>query len=118
MAYTDFLNEALDDLVTTLETISGLRVVNDPRHIAPPCAFVDAPTIESFNYNIVKITFPVTLISNGPGNLDALRQLLDLTSQLILLNVAVMSASPKVVTVGGAEYAGYELIIPMQAQNG
>ena len=118
MAYTDFLNEALDDLVTTLETISGLRVVNDPRHIAPPCAFVDAPTIESFNYNIVKITFPVTLISNGPGNLDALRQLLDLTSSLILKNVAVMSASPKVVTVGGAEYAGYELIIPMQAQNG
>ena len=84
MAYTDFLNEALDDLVTTLQTISGLRVVNDPRNIAPPCAFVDAPTIESFNYNIVKVTFPVTLISNGPGNLDA----------------------------------GYELIIPIQAQNG
>ena len=118
MAYTDFLNEALDDLVTTLQTIPNLRVVNDPRNIAPPCAFVDAPSIESFNYNIVKMTFPVTLISNGPGNLDALRQLLDLTSSLVLKNVAVMSASPKVVTVGGAEYAGYELIIPMQAQNG
>jgi hypothetical protein len=37
---------------------------------------------------------------------------------LVLKNIAVMSASPKVVTVGGAEYAGYELIIPMQAQNG
>jgi len=118
MAYTDFLNEALDDLVTTLQTISGLRVVNDPRNIAPPCAFVDAPTVESFNYNIVKMTFPVTLISNGPGNLDALRQLLNLTSSLITKNIAVMSASPKVVTVGGADYAGYELIIPIQAQNG
>ena len=118
MAYTDFLNEALDDLVTTLQTISGLRVVNDPRNIAPPCAFIDAPTIESWNGNIVKMSFPVTLISNGPGNLDALRQLLDLTSSLILKNVAVMSASPKVVTVGGADYAGYELIIPIQAQNG
>jgi hypothetical protein len=118
MAYTDFLNEALDDLVDTLKTISGLRVVNDPRNIAPPCAFVDAPSIESFNYNIVKMTFPVTLISNGPGNLDALRQLLNLTSSLVLKNIAVMSASPKVVTVGGADYAGFELIIPIQAQNG
>jgi hypothetical protein len=79
---------------------------------------VDAPTVESFNYNIVKMTFPVTLISNGPGNLDALRQLLNLTSALVLKNVAVMSASPKVETVGGADYGGYELIIPIQAQNG
>jgi hypothetical protein len=118
MAYTDFLNHALDDLVTNLKTITGLRVVNDPRNINPPCAFVDAPTVESFNYNIVKMTFPVTLISNGPGNLDALRQLLNLTSLLVAKNVAVMSASPKVVTVGGQDFAGYELIIPLQAQNG
>jgi len=118
MAYTDFLNEALDDLVGILQTISGLRVVNDPRNINPPCAFVDAPTVESWNYNIVKMTFPVTLISNGPGNLDALRQLLNLTASLVTKNVAVMSASPKVVTVGGQDFAGYELIIPIQAQNG
>jgi hypothetical protein len=117
MAYTDFLNEALDDLVTTLQTISGLRVVNDPRNIAPPCAFIDAPTVESWNGNIVKMTFPVTLISNGPGNLDALRQLLSLTSQLVTKDIAVMSASPKVVSVGGADYAGYELLIPLQAQD-
>jgi hypothetical protein len=118
MAYTDFLNEALDDLVDILKTISGLRVINDPRNIAPPCAFVDAPNIESWNGNIVKMTFPVTLISNGPGNLDALRQLLNLTSALVTKNIAVMSAQPKVVSVGGADYAGYELIIPIQAQNG
>jgi hypothetical protein len=118
MAYTDFLNHALDDLVTNLQTITGLRVVNDPRNINPPCAFVDAPTVESFNYNIVKMSFPVTLISNGPGNLDALRQLLNLTASLVTKNIAVMSASPKVVTVGGQDFAGYELIIPLQAQNG
>tara|TARA_R110000868_G_scaffold221883_1_gene473679 strand:- start:59 stop:487 length:429 start_codon:yes stop_codon:yes gene_type:complete len=115
---SDFLNDAFDDLVAILQGITGLRVVDDPRNIAPPCAFVDAPSIESFNYNIVKMTFPVTLISTGPGNLDALRQLLHLTAALLLKNVAVMSASPKVVTVGGQEFAGYEVIIPIQAQNG
>lgn len=118
MAYTDFLNEALDDLVSTLQTIPNLRVVNDPRNIAPPCAFVDAPSVESFNGNIVTMTFPVTLISTGPGNLDALRQLLNLTAALITKNIAVMSAQPKVVTLGGQEFAGYEVIIPLQAQNG
>lgn len=117
-AYTDFLNDAFDDLVNILKGITGLRVVDDPRNIAPPCAFVDAPTIESFNYNIVKMNFPVTLISTGPGNLDALRQLLNLTAALITKNIAVMSAQPKVVTVGGQEFAGYEVIIPLQAQNG
>jgi hypothetical protein len=116
--YTDFLNDAFDDLVTILQGITGLRVVDDPRNIAPPCAFVDAPSIESFNYNIVKMTFPVTLISTGPGNLDALRQLLNLTAALVTKNIAVMSASPKVVTLGGQEFAGYEVIIPLQAQNG
>ena len=116
--YTDFLNDAFDDLVTILQGITGLRVVDDPRNIAPPCAFVDAPSIESFNYNIVKMTFPVTLISTGPGNLDALRQLLNLTAALVTKNIAVMSASPKVVTLGGQEFAGYEVIIQLQAQNG
>ena len=116
--YSDFLNDAFDDLVTILQGITGLRVVDDPRNIAPPCAFVDAPSIESFNYNIVKMTFPVTLISTGPGNLDALRQLLNLTAALVTKNIAVMSASPKVVTLGGQEFAGYEVIIPLQAQNG
>jgi hypothetical protein len=117
MAYTDFLNEALDDLVTLLEA-SDLRIVNDPRNINPPCVFIDAPQIDTWNNYIVKLNWPVTLISNGPGNLDALRQLLSFTANLVALNVAVMSAQPKVVTVGGQEFAGFELTIPLQAQNG
>ena len=116
--FTDLFNTALTNLTATLTAVTGLQVVNDPRNLVPPCAFIDAPSFEAFNANVVKMLFPVRVITLGPGNLDALRQLLDLTSSLILKNVAVMSASPKVVTVGGAEYAGYELIIPIQAQNG
>jgi hypothetical protein len=63
VAYTDLFNEALDDLTATLQTVTGLQVVNDPRNIVPPCAFIDAPSFEAFNYNIVKITFPVRLIT-------------------------------------------------------
>jgi len=40
-AYTDLFNEAIDDLTATLQEITGLQVVNDPRNIVPPCAFID-----------------------------------------------------------------------------
>jgi hypothetical protein len=49
MAYTDLFNEAIDDLATTLATISGLRVVTDPRNLNSNCCFIDAPTFEAFN---------------------------------------------------------------------
>ena len=116
MAYTDFLNEALDDLVTTLQTISGLRVVNDPRNIAPPCAFVDAPSIESFNYNIVKMTFPVTLISTGPGNLDAQRSLMNLAALVLGSNVGITAGRPTMALIGGVELPAYDLTVNIQAQ--
>jgi len=70
VAYTDLFNTALDDLTATLQTVTGLQVVNDPRNLVPPCAFIDAPSFVAWNYNIVKITFPVRLITLGPGNLD------------------------------------------------
>jgi len=44
-AYTDLFNVALDNLTTTLNTITGLTVTNDPRNINPPCAFIDAPSL-------------------------------------------------------------------------
>ena len=116
MAYTDFLNEALDDLVTTLQTIPNLRVVNDPRNIAPPCAFVDAPTIESFNYNIVKMIFPVRVITLGPNNLDAQRSLLNLASKVLAANVGLTDGRPTIAMIGGADYPAYDLTITMQAQ--
>ena len=106
--YTDLFNEAIDDLIATLATITDLRVTTDPQKINPPCVFLDAPTFDSWSSAIVKMTFAVKVISLGPGNLDALRQLQSLTAELVTKDLAVMSASPKVVSVGGAEYAGNE----------
>lgn len=83
VAFTDLFNEALDDLAASLTTITGLQVVTDPRNLVPPCAFIDAPTFTVFSNNVVEMTFPIRIITLGPGNLDAQRSLLNLASKVI-----------------------------------
>jgi hypothetical protein len=116
LPYTDLFNEAIDDLSTTLKTITGLPVAIDPRHITTSCVFIDAPSFDAFNYNIVTLDFPVKIIGSGPGNLDALRDLLQIASKLLAKNVAVRNGRPTVVSIGGADYAAYDVLISMQAQ--
>ena len=45
VAYTDLFNECLDDLAATLNTVTGLQVVTDPRNLVPPCVMIGAPTL-------------------------------------------------------------------------
>jgi hypothetical protein len=116
LPYIDLFNEAIDDLSTTLKTITGLPVAIDPRQIVPSCVFIDAPSFDSWNYNIVTLDFPVKVIGSGPGNLDALRDILQITSKVLAKNVAVKSGRPIVVSIGGADYPAYDLLISMQAQ--
>lgn len=116
MAYTDLLNEAIDDLATTLGTITGLRVVTDPRYVAPNCVFIDAPEFEAWNFNIVKMTFPVQVIGMGPGNLDALRPVLAIASSLISKKVAILSGRPTALDIGGVTVPAYDLQLALQAQ--
>lgn len=116
MAYTDLFNEAMDDLATTLKTITGLPVALDPRQITTSCVFIDAPSFDAWNYNIVRLDFPVKVIGSGPGNLDALRDIFDICAKVLAKNVAVKSGRPTYVTVGGADYPAYDLLISMQAQ--
>lgn len=116
MAYNDLLNEALDDLAATLGTITGYPVVTDPRNVNPPCVLIAAPSFDAFNYNILTVTFPASLIGSGPGNLDALRVLLELAAKLLAKNVAVTSGRPTTMQIGGGEYPAYDLTIRMQAQ--
>jgi hypothetical protein len=116
VAYTDLFNEALDDLAATLTSITGLQVVTDPRNLVPPCAFIDAPSFVAFNRNIVKLTFPVRLITLGPGNLDAQRSLMNMAALVLAKNVAVTAGRPTIAVIGGSELAAYDLTIEMQAQ--
>lgn len=116
LPYNDLFNEALDDLSTTLKTITGLPVALDPRQITTSCVFIDAPSFDAYNYNIVRLDFPLKLIGSGPGNLDALRDLLQIASKLLAKNVAVKQGSPSVVSIGGADYPAYDLLVSVQAQ--
>ena len=106
-AYTDLFNEALDDLTATLTAVSGLQVVNDPRNLVPPCVFIDAPSFDAFNYNIVKLMFPVKIITLGPANLDAQRSLLNIMSKVLAANIAVTDGRPITTIIGGVEYPSY-----------
>ena len=118
VAYTDLFNEALDDLAATLTTVTGLQVVTDPRNIVPPCAFIDAPTFSVYGGggNIVQMTYTVRIITLGPGNLDAQRNLMHLASLVLGKNVAVTSGRPTIAIIGGSEMPAYDLTIEMQAQ--
>ena len=116
--YTDLFNEAIDDLATTLATITGLRVVFDPEKINPPCVFIDAPSFDCFNYNIVTMNFSVKVITLGPGNLDGLRNVLSMSAGILAKNVAVKSGRPGYIPIGGQTFAAYDLSIDMQAQAG
>ena len=118
VAYTDLFNEALDDLAATLTSVTGLQVVTDPRNLVPPCAFIDAPTFTVYGGggNIVQMTYTVRIITLGPGNLDAQRNLMHLASLVLGKNVAVTSGRPTIAIIGGAEMPAYDLSIEMQAQ--
>jgi len=117
VAFTDLLNEALDDLVAAI-TAAGVVAVNDPRNISPPCAFIDAPTFTVWNYNIVKITWPVRLLTLGPSNLDAQRSLLNLCGLLLAAKLSITDGRPTIALIGGSELPAYDLTIEQQAQTG
>jgi len=118
VAYTDLLNQGLDDLAEYLGTVAGLRVITDPTKIVPNCVFLDAPSFTIFagNGNIVKMMFPVKVIGSGPAGLPVLRQLLSITAAVLNSNVIVMSANPTAYSIGGADYPCYDLVISIQAQ--
>lgn len=117
-AYTDLFNEAIDDLSATLNAVTSLTVVTDPRNILPGtnAALLGAPSFTAWNANIAKMTFPVQLISLGPSNLDALRSLLSTAAKLLNANVAVTDGHPISLEIGGVMYPAYELSISLQAQ--
>jgi hypothetical protein len=114
VAYTDLFNEALDDLAATLATVTGLQVVTDPRNLVPPCVMLGAPSFEAFNYNAVRMTYPLQIVTLGPSNLDAMRSLLNLSALILSKNVAVTNGRPTTLEIGGVMLPAYELTVEMR----
>lgn len=119
MAYTDLFNEAIDDLKATLQTVSGLPVVDNPQNAAGfvnGFVLMQAPSFESFNYNIAKLTFELLIVLPAQGNLSTLRRGLQIAASLMALKIAVMSGRPAVADIGGADSPAYALTVVLQAQ--
>lgn len=118
MAFTDLLNQGLDDLSEFLATVSGLRVINDPTKLIPNAVFIDAPSFDMFagNGNVLKLNFPVKIIGSGPAGLPVLRQLLSIAAAVISSEAVVMSGSPTAYSIGGADYPCYDLVISIAVQ--
>lgn len=115
MPGTGLFNAALDQLAATLGTISGLPVVRDPRNITPGCVLIGAPTFTAFNNRIVTMDIPVQILSSGPGNQDALDQLLGIAAQVLAKNVAVIDGRPTSMDIGGTIVPAYDLTVRLES---
>lgn len=115
MAGTGLINQALDDLKTTLATLTGIPAVRDPRNITPGCVLIGAPSFTAYTYNVVELDVPCTVIGSGPGNQDALDQLLSIVASVLGKNVAVTDGRPSNVEIGGVVAPAYQLTVKMQA---
>jgi hypothetical protein len=117
VAYTDLFNQSLDALSATLSAVTGLQVVTDPRNISPPCVFIDAPSFTGFSRAVFTLSYPVRLLTLGPGNLDAQRSLMNLAAKVVSAQIGVTDGRPSVAIIGGSELPAYDLNINVQAQS-
>jgi hypothetical protein len=114
-AYTDLFNTAINNLAATLNAVTGLVCITDPRNVQAPCVLLDAMSFTAFNANIVDISIPVTVISLGPSNADAYRNALNVAAKVLAAKVAVTDGRPTTLTIGGVEYPALSLNIQMKA---
>lgn len=108
---TDILNDAYDNLVTKLQTISGLRVTSDIRNINPPTVIVQAPEASLDTNGVYRVDFTVQIIGLGYGDRQTLDTLLELVDKIRVERMGLTAAIPTTVTIGQQEFAAYELSI-------
>ena len=103
--------DGYDQLVTELQTITGLRVFNDPRNINPPCAIVEAPSMTLTTNVNADMEFRVVVMALGIGDNTTLDSLLDVADLVRAAKIGLTAARPTTVSYGGADYPAYELTI-------
>lgn len=103
--------DGYDDLVAKLETITNLRVVDDPGSIVPPCVLVEAPNFEMQSNTVADMDFTVVLIGLGVGGYRTMVQLLDQAALIQGAEFGLTTGRPTTVTYAGTEYPGYQLTI-------
>jgi len=118
MAYTDLLNEAIDDVAATLTAVTALRVVTDPTKLVPNCVFLLAPSFTTYagNGNIVTMDFPLKVVGSGPAGLPVLREILSIVAKVLASTVIVLDGRPGSIEIGGGSFPCYDLSVKVQAQ--
>lgn len=110
-ATVDAFKLGYDNVVDKLQTITGLKVFDDPRNLNPPCAFVDAPVIRMNSNLVFDMTFTVRIIGTGPADYKCLAKLLELADLVRRAQIGLTDVRPAVTTIGTQDYASYELTI-------
>lgn len=110
---TGRLNTSRESLSAKL-TAAGLVVIDDPRNARPNAVIINPPTVTTPSYGQPNATlfleFQVDALCPPPGNLDALKALLDAVD-VVMNTVAVISAVPSVYTVGNQELPSYTITV-------
>jgi hypothetical protein len=107
----NMFKDGYDQLVTKLQTITGLSVFDDPRNLNPPCALVEAPTIAMASNVVADMEYRVVVIALGIGDNRTLDSLLDHIDLVRAAQIGLTDARPTTVSYGGADYPAYELTI-------
>ena len=104
MAATGILAAAYSSVTTALAD-AGLVVVTDPRNARPLSVFVELPTGEAFNENIVDVSIRLRLLAAPPGNQDAADYLLTTFDTIHQLQtIAVVDFTPSTTKWGNKSF--------------
>lgn len=107
----NMFKDGYDQLVTKLQTITGLRVIDDPNKINPPCALLEAPTIAMASNVVADMEFRVVVIALGTGDNRTLDSLLDLIDLVRAAQIGLTDARPTSASYQGVDFPAYELTI-------
>ena len=109
--FTDTINTVSASL-----TALNLVPVTDPRNARPLTVFIELPAFTCFNNQIADITIDLRVLGAPPGNQDATDYILGVVDTIMNSELAVVSGSPSVATIGSAELPAYDLTIRIASQ--
>jgi hypothetical protein len=116
MAATGILAAAYSSVTTALAD-AGLVVVTDPRNARPLSVFVELPTGEAFNENIVDVTIRLRVLAAPPGNQDAADYLLTTFDTIHQLKtIAVVDFTPSTTQVGEQVVPSYDITVRLSTR--
>lgn len=110
MTATGVLAEAYNNVVTRL-TDAGINVVTDPRNARPMTAFVELPTAQAFNTNIVDVTILIRLLAAPPGNKDSSDWLLSQCDVVHQNLGGITTITPSTALIGEQTIPAYDLTV-------